>query len=791
MSAVMLLTVIGTISGAGAALVAWLEYLRHSRESKKTDEREVPVAEFSNAQATEKNSAVFSKVVAQPLSEKTAEGSQPIILRPPIGRLGKLRGRIDILDSLTSELLHPAGEFHVLVGLGGIGKTAVALSLAEIAVSRQQPAWWVSGVDAATVLASMMGLAAELGASLHDIQDAYSGSRDPADVLWARLELSSGWLLVIDNVDDLEAMRIGESAAGDGNGWLRRTTAGLIVVTGRVADKRNWGRFARVHLLRVLGENDGAQVLLDLAASAGSKSTAARLSARLGGLPLALSQAGHYLASPFAPERSFEAYMESLDRKFPDLFGDGYDRQSTLTSTWEISLDALQRRDRPQARSLLRVLACFAPSIEIPPILLDHEILGSVCEGKGASGVTPGLDALLSVGLVMEGTAPHPLYGFGVTIHPLVADSSRLHVTAGPFSTAVELVHRATEKLKIDNPDHWNEWSALVPHLQELINFPRALAGKRELKIVSETAALTCYALTWSGSYGRSVELADSALSYAAALDSDRSILYLHFQRVMALAYQGATAEAEDQYRSLIARQMATLGRNHPDVIVSQLEIAWVIFKQGRYEEAERELKKLLPKIASVLGPENRSTMLARTEQGRAIAAQGRYQEAEYMLREAFEFQDKFLGPGHQHTLLTKSEVADNLIMLGRYSEAEVILDEILDARIRLFGPDYPYTLIARQQLAKLANYSGSHATAERELQEIIASQTRILGIDHPDTLRSRFELGRSLALQGKVADAIIQLNTLLEAQGRALGEDHPTVQLTRNLLDTLGNPPI
>ncbi len=780
----LMLTAVGTISGTGAALVAWLEYARRSRESKAGGARGLS-ARSADGKVQDESQPASSRAVPgdSPGSSEGVPG--PVILRPPIGRLGELRGRGELLNFLGQELSSPSGRFQVLTGLGGVGKTAAALALAEIAVSRKQDAWWVSGTDGATVLASMMSLASELGATQRDIQDAYSGRRSPADVLWAQLDRYSGWLLVIDNVDDLEVMRIGQSAARDGNGWLRQSAAGLIVVTSRVADPHSWGRLGQLHLLGALSDDDGAQVLLDLADSAGPRSAAAKLSARLGGLPLALYQAGRYLASPFAPVRSFDAYRNSLDERFTDLLGGGQDEQSTLTRTWELSLDALQRRGCPQSRSLLRVLACFAPSIEIPAVLLDKEILGSACKGMGPRGVAPGLDALRTVGLVTEGAAPHS-HGTGLTIHPLVADSSRLHATAETAALAARLLHRASGSLRNDLPEDWPEWSALVPHLQEVLTLPGPRAGKRELQMIAETAAATCYALTWSGSYGRSIELADSVLSHASPLGSDRSVLYLRFQRIMALSYQGATTEAEQQYRHLITQQVSRLGRDHPDVMASLRETAWVIFKQGRYAEAEDELRKLLPRITTVLGPKNRSTLIVRTELGRAIAAQKRYEDAEAVLREALEMQSRILGDDHQHTLLTKSEVADVLIAQGRYSAAETMLDEILEVRLRVFGPDYPYTLSTRRLLAKIARCNGNQEAAQSELRDVIASQVRVLGFDHPDTLRSRFELAQSLFLQGNKTDAVDQLRSLREAQIRILGENHPDVGSTRVMLSGL-----
>src|SRR5262249_12127511 len=157
----------------------------------------------------------------------------------------------------------------------------------------------------------LLGLALELGAPSGEAEEARAGLRNPAEVLWARLEDQSGWLLVVDNVDDVDAMMVAGAAVGDGTGWLRSTRAALGGVTSRVADKTVWGRHSVVHIVGCLPEADGARVLMDLAPHAGSAQQAAALSARLGGLPLALRHAGSYLASPFVGECLFITYVDA------------------------------------------------------------------------------------------------------------------------------------------------------------------------------------------------------------------------------------------------------------------------------------------------------------------------------------------------------------------------------------------------------------------------------------------------------------------------------------------------
>src|SRR6185503_1985340 len=117
-----------------------------------------------------------------------------------------------------------------------------------------------------------------------------------------------------------------------------------------------------------LSDEDGAGVLLDLAPEAGSRREARELSARLGGLGLALHHAGCQLGSRFAREQTFTGYGRALEAGFPALLGsvtEASDRR-VVTRTWEVSLDQLAEVGVPQARGLLEVLAWLAGAVPIP-----------------------------------------------------------------------------------------------------------------------------------------------------------------------------------------------------------------------------------------------------------------------------------------------------------------------------------------------------------------------------------------------------------------------------------------
>ncbi len=232
-----------------------------------------------------------------------------------------MRGREELAGQLRALASAPDGRAHVLAGLGGTGKTTLALQAAEEASGPGRPAWWVPAGDAGSVLAALMGLAAGLGAPPEEVAEALAGRRSPADLLWRCLQARAGWLLVFDNADDPDTLTVSGAPVSDGSGWIRPTTAGLVLVTSRVIDPQVWGRHAQVHPVEWLDDTAGAQILTDLAPGAGPPADAAALAARLGGLPLALHHAGLALAADFAPECTFADYLAALQDRFGPAHG--------------------------------------------------------------------------------------------------------------------------------------------------------------------------------------------------------------------------------------------------------------------------------------------------------------------------------------------------------------------------------------------------------------------------------------------------------------------------------------
>src|SRR5262249_38948387 len=143
----------------------------------------------------------------------------------------------------------------------------------------------------------------------------------------------------------------------------------------RSSGPSDWGPHTSIHKLDVLPDVDSAQLLLDLAPEGGSRESASRLAAKLGGLPLALRHAGLYLAQSFVTERTFDAYLSKLSSNMTELLRSQSnthgDQRSALRSTWDLSLGLLERQGITEARRTLRLLCVFSAPNPIPLAVLQ------------------------------------------------------------------------------------------------------------------------------------------------------------------------------------------------------------------------------------------------------------------------------------------------------------------------------------------------------------------------------------------------------------------------------------
>ena len=570
------------------------------------------------------------------LSEWAAGEPGMVSVEPLLGRLPQqVQGRDELVGLLAGLVVGSSRcRVRVLHGMGGCGKTTVALAVARNVGSRGVRVWQVDASNAARLSAGMRQIASDLAAGDRQfetwIQRAWSGQGSGPDLLWRLLNAADDpWLLVVDQADEPQLLAAEGTRLADGTGWLRPFDGvhGLVLVTSRDGNSGSWGPWAGLHQITPLRDDDAADLLVDLAGpNAGPRSDALRLAARLGSLPLALNLAGQDLKGaldqPFFPGEkvisSFAAYYDDLHERAARMNDSAADDATpaqrmlqTVTLTVTMSLDQIDRLGIKVARPLLILLSCYADAPIPTTLLLDP---ASLATSPLFAGLVPGqlrqaLTALTGRNLINSYRPPDagddPL-AHVVRLHPLIQDSNRGRLDSPEQGQAYlrllvdlldhALVEPATSK-DVDplEPASWPRWRSLGPHCTALLRLSDTFADDTNQGCVARAVHLTV-------EYGRHLDatgLPDQAetilhlcLNTATALLGEHHPDTLFTRHALAgvLEQRGQLDAAEAEYRAVHQARRDLLGEHHPDTLDSRDVLVWIRRRLGKkYPDANSD----------------------------------------------------------------------------------------------------------------------------------------------------------------------------------------------------------
>lgn len=663
-------------------------------------------------------------------------------------------GRRALLEHLRTMMRESPQGPAVLVGPGGAGKTMVAAALAEHVRASGGQVWWIPALNPVTLSQGLTVVARQLGADPHDAEAIARNTADAADRFWRLLDgTSPGWLLIFDEADDPRTLAAGNSPAGvqDLTGWARSSAHGMALVTSRETDPRMWGA-ARLLTVGGLEEIDAARILRQLAPTAGNEEQARALARRLRGHPLSLHLAGSYLRSRAARGATFAAYQRALDEE-AEPGPESPAVTAGAVRALELSLDGLAEGGITQARPVLQLASCYAPTV-IPQSLLDADRLTGLPIAHDGAPQPRSLDAALrglrEVGLIRGSEA-------GIVVHPVVTEAGRASLDRAELdeirNTAVALLAADVAGLPYDQPEAWPDYLLLGPHLMTLLDTTAELVDQEHLVLLMEAVARMGNAFDRSGASHAGRVLFEHALAHSAPLgNAHPAVLRIRHQLAWAVAVGGDLAEAEALYRDVFRTRLRVLGPRHPDVLDSRHELAWVAACQGNWADAEEGYRRVLRDSVRVWDRDDPRTLTTRHELAWALANQDRLDEAREASAAVLADRLRLLGPEHPQTLATRHELTWITARQGQWAQAEADYRSLLTLRLRLLGEDHPETLLTRHELAWTAARQGRTAEAKSGYADVLERRRRVLGEDHPQT-RATWEAWEELR-HGRIIDA-------------------------------------
>jgi hypothetical protein len=688
-----------------------------------------------------------------------------------------LAGREELLAELDAQLTAGPGtgpRVVALYGLGGAGKTSVAVEYAHRHLAEVGLAWQFPAGDPAVLLADFARLAAQLGA--REVVDA----RDPVASVHAVLAaFSAAWLVVFDNAQGQEAVQPFVPPAGRGR----------VLITSQSAA---WPRGEAVEV-PVLDTEVAAGFLVNRTGDA-DEQAAAELAGALGGLPLALEQAAAYVQ---ATGMTLAGYLSVFRDRRADLLarGQAAGHPAHVAATLALALSRLGD-EAPAAAGLLRLLAFLAPEpVPLALLLTDAQAAGTLAPGMAAA-VGPLLGDLVAAGDAVAALRRYSLVtlvGDGlVLVHRLVraiaCDQLSADV-AGQWQQAAVALVEAAVPAGTHEPAAWPVCALLLPHARAILD------------PTSDGMFRIALYLGYSGSYAAARDL---FRLIAGARRQDDSYGPEHWGTLAAraeLAYwtaeAGDEAGARDQTAALPPIFERVRGPEHPDTLKVRDNLAILTGEAGDAAGARDQYAALLPIVEGVLGREHPDSLTARDNLAILTGKAGDAAGARDQYAALLPVRERVSGPEHPDTLTARGDLARFTGLAGDAAGARDQYAALLPVRERVLGPEHPDTLTARGDLAHWTGQAGDAAGARDQYAALLPIFERVLGPEHPDTLNARGNLAYWTGLAGDAAGARDQFAALLPIEERVLGPKHSdTLDARDNLAywtgragDTTGDP--
>ncbi len=653
----------------------------------------------------------------------------------PYRRNPYFTGREEALLSLHSQLTATGAMTQnralAISGLGGIGKTQIAIEYAHRYRDEYDAVFWVTAATRETLHSGFIALARLLQLPVRDLPDQHV----IIDAVKQWLARHEQWLLILDNADELDLLA----------DFLPTGDTGSILFTTRA---QATGTLAPSLSIEQMSGEEGALFLLRRArlltpkgsleqASEADRTQAFPLVAAMGGLPLALDQAGAYIEETRC---GLSGYLELYRTHHTSLLSrrsvSPSDHPESVAVTWRVAFLTVERTS-PAAAELLGLCAFLAPDAIPEAIITEGSMklgptLGPVA--SDALALNAALEVLQKYSLVRRHPDTKTLI-----IHRLVQAVLKESMDE---QMQRQWAERAVCAVNAAFPEgYFESWS----RCQECL--PHVLACAQAIKHYDLLLADAALLLQRAGAHAQEraqYKTAEALLQQSIFLcqgvwgiESPQAVQSLNY---LGETYheQGKYALAEPLFQQALVLHEHLLGSEHPRTATSINNLAVVAFYQGKYEQAEPLYRRALAIRERVLGEEHQETAESLNNLANFYHHEGKYEQAELFYRRALLIAEQVLGPERPFTALVLHNLARLYTDQHRYAEAEPLFLRALTIRERVLGPEHPRIALTQAFLARLYRDQSREKEAETLFQQALTMQEKLLGLEHPDTVATR-----------------------------------------------------
>jgi tetratricopeptide (TPR) repeat protein len=734
-------------------------------------QRIVDLTRRDEAQATDELIKALGyppKLAVQP-GAPTARPPRYPPARPPAWRVPvrnpAFTGRDDVLERLH---VHLTGASMAIVapaalhGMGGVGKTQVALEYAHRYHADYDLVWWIS--------AEQEELINPVLAAMAPVLDVRARDSIPETVRVVGEALRQGrpydrWLLIFDNADDPDEVR-----------KLFPGGSGHVIVTTR---NSAWSTAAETLEVDVFSRQESLH-LLQRRVPGLSPGEAREVADKLGDLPLAVEQAGAWLAETGMPSVEYVEQLEHQLLAALDL-SQAHDYPTTVAATFRLSFDRL-RALSPGATRLLELCACFSPGPISLSLLYGDEMIECLRSFDDRLSERSVLGVLIR-DLTRFSLAKIDRGNNTIEVHRLVQAVIREQMPTTEYrQAAMHEVHRILAGARprqggTDNPENWPRYDAIWPHLSgsEAVNCD--YEDTRQL-LIDQVRYL------WKrGEYEEALaagEEFDARWRDKIGVDH-RQVLYLRFQIANVLRSQGRFEAAYNLDRDILRQQRRVLGAEHPHTLQTAGSLAGDLRSLGKFHEALAMDEETYGQLRNTLGPDEPTTLSVANNLAVDLRLAGSYGQARDIDAEVLADRQRVLGPNHPYTLHSAAMLGLDLRELGEFADSVDIIRTTLEHYRATLGEEFADTLRTAKSLAVSLRKAGRLVEAYEISIQTMDQYVRTYSTGHPDALACQLNLACDLAARDDKAAAYEIAATVLRQYEEIAGPAHPSSLVARN----------
>jgi tetratricopeptide (TPR) repeat protein len=630
-------------------------------------------------------------------------------------------GRVADLQKLADALCSPrlSGEgpgarsaviTQAITGMGGLGKTQLAVEFAYRYGNQFQCVHWLNLADPTTLESEIASCGQKMG--LDNWPDDQPSQVALTEFTW---KSQGPRLLILDNFEDV----------AHANNILPRFrhSSIRILVTSRRSD---W--------LPTIGLNP---ILLELFSPAESLDFLKRsqikrkdndddlntLSVRLGHLPLALELASRYLnghtrlsVTEYLAQSKEALEHASMNAWKKDVLGlTPTQHDTSLLSTFALSWLAINAHaavpgGEEVAQKIFQSAGYLAPNTAIPLEIFEKtlEISSEQCDEA--------LTLLYGLGLLRESESQP-------TIHPLLAEYAR-----GLSKENVKILEALSDTLATLSNDANQtglpaRFDSIKPHVPILAQY----AEKENIKSACSLWNNYGFHLKMIADYTS----ARAAYENASKIDPDNAVYINNLGMVM--KEEGDLVGARTAFERALKIDEANFGSNHPKVAIRVNNLGNVMQDQGDLNGARAAYERALKIDEASFGPDHPKIAIRVNNIGEVMRMQGDLVGARAAYERALKIDEACFGPNHPNVAIDVNNLGLAMKAQGDLVGARAAYERAIKILEANFGTEHPQVAIGVNNLGGVMKAQGDLIDARAAFERTLGIFKKFLPPEHPN----------------------------------------------------------